>query len=117
MVMVLVAKLLELLGLQEYETADPNDAEEMVESDDYYVVDVRGRSDEQIPGTDETVSMREIDELADGLRDTEKEGVVVYCRSGMRSAGAARSLSKKGYDAVSLKGGIKGWKGSGRRVE
>ncbi len=115
--MVLVAKLLEVLGLQGYETADPNDAEEMIESGDYYVVDVRGNADEQIPGTDETVSMREVDEVADGLRDEGKEGVILYCRSGMRSAGAARSLSKKGYDAVSLKGGIKGWKRSGRRVE
>jgi sulfur-carrier protein adenylyltransferase/sulfurtransferase len=36
--------------------------------------------------------------------------VVLYCRSGARSAGAARQLSANGYDRVlNLKGGIKAW--------
>jgi sulfur-carrier protein adenylyltransferase/sulfurtransferase len=38
------------------------------------------------------------------------EEVVVYCRSGSRSAGAIRQLRAHGYDRLSnLKGGIRGW--------
>jgi sulfur-carrier protein adenylyltransferase/sulfurtransferase len=36
--------------------------------------------------------------------------IVLYCRSGARSAGAARQLRSRGYGRVlNLKGGIKGW--------
>ena len=34
---------------------------------------------------------------------------IVYCRSGRRSSAAAFLLRERGFDAVSLRGGIKGW--------
>ena len=35
--------------------------------------------------------------------------IAVYCRSGKRSADAARQLSKQGYTVTNLKGGILDW--------
>jgi len=43
--------------------------------------------------------------------------VLVYCRSGNRSAQAARKLEKLGYSRIyDLKGGIKAWLAAGRPV-
>lgn len=44
--------------------------------------------------------------------------VLVYCRSGGRSALAAQTLQRMGYsNVVSLAGGFQGWLASGRAVE
>ena len=42
--------------------------------------------------------------------------VAVYCRSGRRSASAARQLVKAGYQVVNLDGGILAWKEQGKIV-
>jgi len=42
--------------------------------------------------------------------------VAVYCRSGRRSAQAARSMVKAGYQVFNLRGGIMAWQGDGRPV-
>ena len=42
--------------------------------------------------------------------------VAVYCRSGRRSAEAAKKLSKAGYAVCNLVGGIEGWKAAGKPV-
>ena len=53
--------------------------------------------------------------LQDLLRQLEKlqpfrqRIIIVYCRSGNRSAKAARLLSERGFDAVNLRGGIREW--------
>ena len=42
--------------------------------------------------------------------------VAVYCRTGRRSAEAAKKLSKAGYDVANLEGGIVGWQEAGKPV-
>jgi L-ascorbate metabolism protein UlaG (beta-lactamase superfamily)/rhodanese-related sulfurtransferase len=42
--------------------------------------------------------------------------VAVYCRTGRRSAEAAKKLSKAGYDVTNLEGGIVGWQEAGKPV-
>ena len=42
--------------------------------------------------------------------------VAVYCRTGRRSAEAAKALSKAGYDVTNLTGGIVGWQEAGKPV-
>ena len=42
--------------------------------------------------------------------------VAVYCRSGRRSAEAAKKLSKAGYAVCNLVGGIEGWKAADKPV-
>lgn len=43
--------------------------------------------------------------------------VAVYCRSGHRSAKAAHSMVKAGYQVINLDGGINAWKEAGKEVE
>ena len=42
--------------------------------------------------------------------------VAVYCRTGRRSAEAAKKLSKAGYAVCNLVGGIEGWQAAGKAV-
>jgi rhodanese-related sulfurtransferase len=43
--------------------------------------------------------------------------VILYCRSGARSAMAAAALSQAGYDAHNLTGGLLDWTASGLPIE
>jgi rhodanese-related sulfurtransferase len=45
-----------------------------------------------------------------------KKGVVVYCRSGGRSAKAAEQLRAAGFTVYDLAGGITAWKAAGKEV-
>lgn len=45
-----------------------------------------------------------------------KKGVVVYCRSGRRSAMAAEQLRAAGFTVYDLDGGITTWKAAGKPV-
>lgn len=42
--------------------------------------------------------------------------VIAVCASGVRSASAARILSSQGYQAYSLRGGMKAWRSAGEPV-
>ncbi len=42
--------------------------------------------------------------------------VAVYCRSGVRSANAAKLLAKAGFNVTNLEGGITAWRENGRTV-
>jgi rhodanese-related sulfurtransferase len=49
----------------------------------------------------------------DDIEDLRNEPVIVYCRSGMRSAQAAMILEQLGFSNVSnLEGGMLGWQNS-----
>lgn len=49
----------------------------------------------------------------DDIEDLRNEEVIVYCRSGMRSAQAAMILQQLGFSNVlNLEGGMVGWKDS-----
>jgi phage shock protein E len=54
-------------------------------------------------------------EKAKAKLDPEKE-VVVYCRSGARSAKATEQLRAAGFTVHDLKGGITAWKAAGKPV-
>jgi rhodanese-related sulfurtransferase len=45
-----------------------------------------------------------------------KKAVVVYCRSGGRSAKAAKQLRAAGFTVYDLAGGITAWKAAGKEV-
>ena len=63
-----------------------------------------------------------IDWQADGFVEAASEAldaarpVLVYCRSGRRSAAAASALEKAGFQVANLQGGINAWKESGKPV-
>ncbi|HUF49939.1 MAG TPA: rhodanese-like domain-containing protein, partial [Longimicrobiales bacterium] len=52
-----------------------------------------------------------LDQVVERRAEIDRDAdVVIYCRSGSRSAGAVRQLRAHGFDRLlNLKGGIRGW--------
>ena len=48
-----------------------------------------------------------LEERLNELSEHKDKKIIAYCRSGVRSAIAAEILSKNGYDAYSMTGGMK----------
>ena len=94
------------------ERVQPKDARVPVASHEFFVLDVRddeewNDSSERIPGSvhipaDEVESR--LDELPDDRR------ILVVCGDGERSAELAERIDGEGREALSLDGGVKGWK-------
>ena len=96
---------------QEYETISAQEAKEMMDSQDVVIVDVRteeefatGHIHNALNIPNEDINNVEPDEL-----DDKNETILVYCRSGRRSAEAAAKLAKMGYSNVFDFGGILDW--------
>ncbi|CAN5609830.1 molybdopterin-synthase adenylyltransferase MoeB [soil metagenome] len=80
--------------------------------DDLVLIDVREPFEWEIANLGDygarLIPLGEVLERTDEI-DAAAE-IVLYCRSGARSAGALRQLRTRGYDRIwNLKGGIKGW--------
>ena len=45
-----------------------------------------------------------------------EQKIAIYCRSGRRSANAARRLAAEGFQCINLKGGILAWQEAGKPV-
>jgi adenylyltransferase/sulfurtransferase len=79
-------------------------------NEDFQLIDVREQYEYDIAHIDgELVPLGQVPSFADKISKDRK--VVVYCRSGIRSAQAIRVLEKKhGFDNLyNLKGGILAW--------
>lgn len=113
--------ILSLLGLngcasaqdRKYVDMDVSEFSNLLRNDSVQLVDVRTPeeyADGHIPGA-ENINVFDSDftEKAQTSLDKTKP-VAVYCRSGKRSAEAARKLSEKGFNVTNLKGGIIAWK-------
>lgn len=59
------------------------------------------------------IPLHELRWRADELQRYKNKEIVCYCATGNRSASAAATLKKLGYNAANLKGGIAEWKLSG----
>lgn len=91
--------------------------EQVRELADAQLVDVRTQEEREaahIPGTAH-IPLERLEESAAEL-DRERP-LVLYCRSGERSAMAAEAFSASGWDATSLQGGILAWADSGLPLE
>lgn len=56
------------------------------------------------------IPLQQLPHRLDEIEDHREEQVVVYCRSGARSAQAVQYLQAMGFDqAVNLKGGVLAW--------
>ena len=116
--------LLALLGLaacgqQGYENADVNGFAAQIADPDVVLLDVRTAKEFDEGHLQKAIN---IDVTQDGFVEKVKsmlpadKTIAVYCRSGKRSALAAGALTKEGYKAVNLKGGIIAWKEAGMPV-
>lgn len=113
--------ILSLLGLnacasaqdRKYVDMDVSEFSNFLRNDSVQFVDVRTPeeyADGHIPGAENiNVFDRDFTDKAQTSLDKTKP-VAVYCRSGKRSAEAARKLSEKGFNVINLKGGIIAWK-------
>ena len=83
----------------------------MDNTEDYMILDVR-EADEYAEGHIEgaiRLSYTEIEEKAESILEDKNQLILVYCRSGRRSAIAAEALVKLGYSNVKDFGGIIDW--------
>jgi rhodanese-related sulfurtransferase len=95
-----------------YEKLTPEQAKEVMDSDEPYILlDVRTEEEfieQRIPGAklipDTEIASRAASELAD-----KNAFILVYCRSGRRSADVAKELVAMGYTRVYDFGGIIDW--------
>lgn len=89
-----------------------------VESGDLILVDVRTQQEWEDDGHIAGATLIPLDQLEAGAADQlPKDGeIVVYCRSGNRSAQAADYLVNHGYTNVEDLGGIQGWQAAGYDV-
>lgn len=95
----------------------PEQAAERLRNREAVVVDVRQRGEwraGRIRGAVH-VPLQELSTRIDRMpRD---RTLITVCRSGHRSAAAARALHRAGYDVENLKGGMKHWVGAGLPLE
>ena len=113
--------LLGLVGCKGYGDLKTNEFEKMLSQDNtLQLVDVRTGeeyADGHLPGAI-NIDWRGEDfmEKAEALLDKGRT-VIVYCRSGRRSAEAAAKLDGAGFKTYNLLGGILAWKEAGKPVE
>ena len=96
----------------QYTNVDVDGFEQAVRNDSAQILDVRTHeefAESHIKGAIQ-VDVFSPNFLADAESKLQKERpVAVYCRSGRRSATAAKQLSAKGYQVINLEGGIMAW--------
>lgn len=114
--------LLAMLGLtacgqENFENVDVAEFEKLTNEPNVTVLDVRSAAEYAEGHIDGAVL---IDQGQDDFMEKAKAGlekskkIAVYCRSGRRSANAARRLAAEGFLCVNLKGGIMAWKDAGK---
>ncbi|MBK8026894.1 MAG: rhodanese-like domain-containing protein [Chloroflexi bacterium] len=83
----------------------------------HYLLDVR-TPEEFASGHLANAANISVETLADNLASVPKDvPIVVYCRSGNRSAQAAQILAQNGYTAIYDLGGINDWQAAGYPIE
>ncbi|MPM09793.1 Thiosulfate sulfurtransferase GlpE [bioreactor metagenome] len=95
----------------QYVKISPKDAKEIMDNEESIVLDVRTK-DEYDQGHIEGAVLLPVDEIsskAEEVLKDKKAKILVYCRSGNRSATAAKTLIKMGYENVLDFGGIIDW--------
>jgi L-ascorbate metabolism protein UlaG (beta-lactamase superfamily)/rhodanese-related sulfurtransferase len=116
--------LLAMLGLtacgqENFENVDVVGFEKLTNEPNVTVLDVRSAAEYAEGHIDGAIL---IDQGQDDFMEKAKAGlekskkIAVYCRSGRRSANAARRLAAEGFQCVNLKGGIMAWKDAGKPV-
>ncbi|WP_018862013.1 MULTISPECIES: rhodanese-like domain-containing protein [unclassified Thioalkalivibrio] len=105
---------------RKYRTLSPNEAVRVINQDDSLVLDVR--EDNEIAsgriGGAKHIPAGSLQKRMDDIAKYKDKPVVVYCRSGNRSAMAASQLTSAGFqDVVNLQGGIQAWQSAGLPIK
>lgn len=101
-----------------YTNISPAQARELIDDDNYYVIDVRNQSEwdsGHIPGAHHIM----LGTLSDKLKSVPKDKkIIAQCQSGGRSAIGASILQAHGFkDVLNLQGGFSAWEKEGLPVK
>ncbi len=127
---ILTGALLAVIGMilfvelrrlnRKYRSLSPVEAVRVINQDDALVLDVR-EDNEVASGRIGGAKHIPLGSLKKRMGDIEKykdKPVVVYCRSGNRSASAAQQLTAAGFeDVVNLQGGIQSWQSANMPIK
>jgi len=103
-----------------FENLEPKQAYQIMqkEKDRVILLDVRTPEEQKTDGKIPGAVLIPLDELPNQIDRLDKnKKILVYCRTGMRSASASRLLSSLGFKVYNIKGGINRWKSEGLPVE
>jgi len=106
-------------GEKAFKSIGVNDFASLIKDAEVQLVDVRTPEEFQEGHIDgaKLINVKADDFLALATQALDKEkAVAVYCRSGRRSANAAKLLAKEGFRVTNLLGGIKAWQSEGQPV-
>lgn len=97
---------------RKYQALGPTDVVRVLNNDDALVLDVRDDSEVRqgrIKGA-RHIPLKELRERMGELQKFQNKPVVVYCRTGNRSAQASELLTRNGFETViNLHGGVVAW--------
>lgn len=97
---------------RKYKQADATQAVKLMNNDDSLVLDVRDDNevrDGKIQGA-KHIPLGQLDKRMSELEKNKDKPILVYCRSGNRSAHACATLTKHGFaDVTNLSGGFNAW--------
>lgn len=97
---------------RKYKDANVNEAVRIINNDNALLLDVREKKEvaQGIIGGAKHITLGEVNKRIDEIASFKDKPVLVYCRSGNRSAMACGLLTKAGFsDVTNLKGGIMAW--------
>ncbi|MBO0767699.1 MAG: rhodanese-like domain-containing protein [Solirubrobacterales bacterium] len=95
----------------------PNQVKAQLLQGDVQLLDVR-QQHEYDAGRISGAKLIPLSELAAGAQELDKERpVIVYCRSGGRSAMAATALEQAGFEVHNMTGGLLAWSENGLELE
>lgn len=103
----------------EFENMNVNQFANYIANDSVQTLDVRTPDEFSEGHIKDAININVFDDdfLEEATKELDKSRpVAVYCRSGKRSADAARKLSATGYKVTNLEGGILAWLKSGQPV-
>ncbi len=108
--------------LAEYESISPKEAAALIKNNEgnVTILDVRTPQEYQQDGhlvNSILVPLGELSTKLPTLQAYKNTKIIVYCRSGNRSASASRVLSDAGFYVYNVSGGINSWKSEHLPVE
>lgn len=109
--------------LADFKNVSPKEAYQIIKNNkkDVVIIDVRTPSEVKTDGKIPNSILIPLGNLGEGIDKIKKykdKKVIVYCRSGNRSASASRFLTSIGFKEVyNLQGGINKWKKEGLPVK
>ncbi len=102
-----------------FKTVSPSEFQKLMNDKNTIVLDVRTSeevSEGKIPGAI-NIDFYSNDFEKQALKLDKSKTILVYCKSGRRSAAAADVLTKKGYKVINLDGGITNWQSQGLPIQ